>query len=108
MQSCSTHIYEFSSFTSGSRKSGNSAQSYWKNSSKDKKPHDFGSIQSAGKRLLHGTNRWGNLGSFLAIAFHDSPLRTQKSPPFQRKKIEIEKLKKRKNGVKSRNKRTRH
>ena len=75
---------------------------------KIKKPHDFGSIQSVGKRLLHGTYRRGNLGSFLAIVFHDSPLRTQKSPPFQRKKIEIEKLKKRKNGVKSRNKRTRH
>ena len=45
-----------------------------------KKPHDFGSIQRIGKRLLHGTYSWGNLGSFLAIILHDSPVQTQKFP----------------------------
>ena len=61
-------------------------QSYCKNANSDKKLHDFGSIQRIGKRLFHGTYRRGNLGSFLAIILDDSPVRRQKSPPFQRKK----------------------
>ena len=56
-----------------------------KNASSDKKPHNFGSIQRVCKRLLRGTYRWGNLGSFLAIILHESAVWTQKSPPFQRK-----------------------
>ena len=51
-----------------------------------KKPHDFGSIQRVSKRLLHGTYRWGNPGSFLGIILDDSPVRTQISLSFQRKK----------------------
>lgn len=52
---CNTHIYEFSTFASGSSSSGNSVRSYFKNTSNDKKPHDFWSIQRVGKQLLHGT-----------------------------------------------------
>ena len=61
-------------------------QSYCKNASNDEKPHGFGSIQRTGKRLLHETYRWENLGSFLAIILHDSTLRTQKSPPLRKNK----------------------
>ena len=41
---CNTQIYEFSPFTSGSRRSRNSVQSYCKTASNDKRLHDFGSI----------------------------------------------------------------
>ena len=41
---CNTQIYEFSFFTSGSRRSRNSVQSYCKTASNDKRLYDFGSI----------------------------------------------------------------
>ena len=81
-----THLYQFSLLTSGSKNSGNSVQGHCKNASNDKKQHDFVSVQRVGKRLLHGTYRWGNFGSFLTLISHDSPVQTQKSPLFQRKK----------------------
>lgn len=38
---CISHIYEFSSFSSGSRRSGNRVRSYCKNASNDKEPTWF-------------------------------------------------------------------
>ena len=92
---CNTHIYEFSTFTSGSSSSGNSVRSYFKNTSNDKKPHDFWSIQRVGKQLLHGTYKWRNLWFFLGNHF------VWFSSPNVRKE-------KKENTVKSRNKHTRH
>ena len=61
-------------------------RSYCKNASNDKKSHDFGSIQRVCKRILHGTYRWRNPWFFSTIISHDSPVRTQETPLFQRKK----------------------
>ena len=66
---CYTHIYKFSFFTSGSRRSENSMQSYCKNAINNKKPHNFRSIQRVGKRLLHRTYRWRTHWFFLGNHF---------------------------------------
>ena len=50
------HIYEFLSFTSGSRRSGNSVRIYCENASNDKKSYDFGSFQRVSKKSL--VNSW--------------------------------------------------
>ena len=62
---CNTHIYQFNSRS----KSENSVRSYCKNASNDEKPHNCGSIQRVGKRLLHGTYRWRNPWFFLGNHF---------------------------------------